>query len=105
MAAAGGHGCVFHCRFVCADWDRHLGAGWPPGTSGIRAAPLSRSRLLLDAGLLGLERCRRLLLGSGNLGGGPGRLALDARILGMGRWVLRLARRILGSARRLLWRD
>src|SRR5690242_4795492 len=77
----------------------------PACAACIRAAHLSRSRISLDARLLGI-RTRWILLGAGNLGDGArGWIPLDAWLLGMGRRRVHLACRILGTARRLLRRN
>src|SRR3982074_1104195 len=90
---------------ACAnrDWDR--GANRSAGPAGICSAPLSRSGLFLDAGLLGVGRRRRLLLGPGHMGGCASGHAVDSRVLGVLGWLLWLARGLLGATCRLLRRE
>src|SRR5262245_35769973 len=67
-------------------------------SSGLRTAAVSRRRLHLDSGLLGLGwRIWRLLLGSRHMGASSGtRFLLDSRLLGLGRQWIFLYRGILG---------
>src|SRR5882757_5189900 len=56
-----------------ASGHRNFGGVCAAGNTGIRTADLSRRRIPLDAGILGVGRRRwGLLLGSGNLGTGTG---------------------------------
>src|SRR5260370_9719327 len=88
--------------FQGADRGRHFGSNGASGAAGVRPAGLPRPWLYLDARILGLWR-RRLLLGAGNVGSGAaGWLPLDAGLLGICRWPLHMARRLLGTACRLL---
>src|SRR5258707_9433864 len=96
----------------CRDIFRRIGAGRSVGRNrstsigGLRAAGLPRRRLYLAAWLLVLQRRWRLFLGSRNMGvSARSRLPVDARLLGLGERTLCLECRILGSKRRLLWRN
>src|SRR5215467_4033623 len=83
---------------------RHFGDDWSPGAAGLYPAAMSRRRLYLDSGLLGV-RSGGLLLGPRNVGAAShNRRALDARLLGLARGCLRVACRVLGTAHWLLWR-
>src|SRR6201998_4968199 len=81
---------------------RRVGRHRTSRAAGVRAAALSGARLHLGPWVLGVGR-RPVLLGTRDLGARTGRrLSLDTRILGLGRRLLRLARGVLGSARRFL---
>src|ERR1700756_4571804 len=90
------------CFSSSRSWN--FGAGRTAGFAGLRAAALPDGGLHLDAGLLGLRRCR-LLLGAGSLGcASASGLAVDAGILGLERGSVRVSCRLLGIARWFLWR-
>src|SRR6266849_2511618 len=82
-----GFGVVAFDGIVCAGRGGSLGAGRSAGAAGICAAHLPRSGLSLDAGLLGVERRRRLLLGPRHMGSGAGGHAVDAGLLGFLGWL------------------
>src|SRR3984957_6678675 len=83
---------------------RRFDHGGAAGDPGLHATYLSGAQLHLDTGLLGVGT-RRLLLGARHGGDCPsGGGAVDSGVLGLGGWRLRLARRVLGAARRFLRR-
>src|SRR5271165_2226692 len=91
------------CAYLSgASGHRHLGSRRTSCFAGVRATPLPRRWVPLDARLLGL-RPGWLLLGSWGLGEAAtcGR-SLDAGLLGLCGRPLRLACRLLGASRRVL---
>src|SRR5258708_3072440 len=78
----------------------HRTAGHP----GLRAAGLSRAQFPVDARILAIRSGLIFLGGRGMGASSPGRLSVDAGILGLARRSLCVERRILGASRGLLWR-
>src|SRR5450631_2799215 len=93
------------CAGFRAAVGRHFGQRATARASGIRSTADPRRRISMDARLLGVERRRpRLLLGSRHLGrSSAAGLLMDAWLLGRRRRAIFLARRLLGTACRLLW--
>src|SRR5215470_1747515 len=88
--------------FFC--WSVRLGDDCSSGAAGLHAAAMSGRWIHVDAWILGLWS-RWLLLGARHLGyATDGWFALDSGILGMGQWCVRVARWLLGTAHRFLWR-
>ena len=75
----------------------------PPADRGLRSTALSWRRVHLDAWLLSIRRLR-LLLGAGPGSFLPARDSSGRPVIGVSRRQLRVARRVLGSASRLLRR-
>src|SRR5271165_5366328 len=84
----------------------YLGIVRPSRVTHIRSTSVSRARLPLGAGILGMEsRLRQLLLGSWHVGASAaGRRAVDAWLLGLLRGSISVAPGTLGSKSRLLRR-
>lgn len=88
-----------------ADRGRRIDTDRAASAARVPAADLPWAGLHLDAGILGIW-AGWIFLGAGNVGdGASGRGVVDSGVLGLCRGSLRVARRLLGTARRVLWRN